>query len=103
MLHLGNLDRASWWMEDAREGTAVREVRSALPFSLAFWYCLHRDSSSCHWERSYVGQLGLVLEPVLVPGFVVPHCMLKDHNFEHLLSVIVGEFTLIDEGGNVSV
>ena len=33
------------------EVTAVMEGRSACPFSLAFWYCLHKDLSSLHWGR----------------------------------------------------
>ena len=37
LLHFGKVDRASWWMEDAEEVTAVREVRSAWPFFVAFW------------------------------------------------------------------
>ena len=40
------VDKVSWWMEDAEGVAAVREVRSAQPFSLAFWYCLHLYSSS---------------------------------------------------------
>ena len=37
--------------EDAVEVTAVTEVRSPWPFSLASWYCLHQDSNSLHWAR----------------------------------------------------
>ena len=47
----GKVDSVLMWMEDAIEVTAVMEVRSAQPFSLAFWYCLYWDSSSLHWER----------------------------------------------------
>ena len=77
----------------------VREVRLAWTFSLAFWYCLYWALG----EKGLVGQLGLVLglDPVL--GFMLSHCMLKDHDFEHLLSFRVGEFTLVDEGGDMGV
>ena len=43
--------RASVCMEDAEEVTAVMDARSAHPFSLAFPYCSHLDSSSLHWVR----------------------------------------------------
>ena len=35
----------------SEEVVAEREVRSAWPFSLAFLYCLHQDSSSWQWLR----------------------------------------------------
>ena len=34
--------------EDTGDITVEREVRSAWPFSLAFWYCLYLDLSS--WQ-----------------------------------------------------
>ena len=48
------------------------------------------------WEgpcRSLV----LVLELDPVPGFMVPYCMLEDHNFQHLPSLIMGKLALVDE------
>ena len=38
-------------MEVKEAVTAVREVRSPCPFSLAFWNYLHQVSSSWQWER----------------------------------------------------
>ena len=54
-------------------------------------------------EKGFVGKLGLVLEPDPVPGFMVPQCMLKGHDFEHLLSFVMGELTLVDESRYVGV
>ena len=58
-------------MEDAEEVTEVMDVRSAHPLSLAFWYCLHLDSSSLHWvRRDWQVQLGLVLLANPVSGLM---------------------------------
>ena len=42
---------ASWWIDDAEEVAALREVRLAWPFSLAFWYCSHHDLRNWHQEK----------------------------------------------------
>ena len=36
-------------------------------------------------KKGLVGKLGLVSEPDPVPGFVVPHCMLQDHDNESIV------------------
>ena len=54
-------------------------------------------------QKGLVSQLGLVLEPDLVPGFMVPHSVLQEHDFEHILGFRVREFTLDDEGGNAGI
>ena len=38
-----------------------------------------------------------------VPGLVVTYCMLQDHDFEHFLAVLVGEFTLVDQSAYAGV
>ena len=45
-------------------------------------------------ENGPVGELGLVLEPDLVWGFVVPYHMLEDHNLQHL-PCLLGKFALV--------
>ena len=78
-------------MEDAVEVTAVMDARLALPYSLAFWYCSHQDSSSLHWgEQGLVGELRLVLLRDPVSGLLELHCMLLDHDFKHFLHLGVG-------------
>ena len=43
-------------MDDKEATAAVREVRLAHPFSIAFWNCFHQDSISKEWEEeSLVG------------------------------------------------
>ena len=89
-------------MEDADEVTAVMVVRSAYPFSLAFWYC-----SQCEFKqltlgrKRLVGELGLVLETDPVSGLMVSHCMLQDHDFKHLLSLGMDKLALGNEGAYV--
>ena len=73
-------------MEDTEEVTVVREVSSAWPFSLAFWNILLQ-----------------VLLAYPVPGLTVSYCIPQDHDFECLLGVLVGEFALVDQGGDVCV
>ena len=34
---------------------------------------------------------------------MVSYCMLQDHDFEHILGALVGEFTLIDQSAYVGV
>ena len=41
-------------------------------------------------EKRLIGELGLVLELDPVPCLMVFHCMLQDHEFEHLLGFKVG-------------
>ena len=54
--------RAPWWIEDAEEVTVLKEVRSAWPFFLYFWYCSHHDSRELALrEKGLVDELGLVL------------------------------------------
>ena len=48
-------------------------------------------------KKGPVGELGLVLEPDPVLGFVVPHCVLEEHNLQHLPGLIMGELTLVDD------
>ena len=72
------------------------EVSSSL--SLAFWYCLHLDSSSLQSrEKGLIGELGLVLLADPVSGLMVLHCMLQDHDFKHLLDFRKGEPAFGDE------
>ena len=48
-------------------------------------------------KKGLVGQLGLVLGPDSVPDFMEPHCVLEDHDLQHLCGLIVGEHALVDE------
>ena len=48
-------------------------------------------------EKGLVGQLRLVLELDPVPGFMVPHHMLKDYDLQCLLGLIVGKLALVNE------
>ena len=50
-------------------------------------------------EKGLVAQLGLVLELDPVTVLMVPHCMLEDHNLQHLLHLIVGKPTAVDKCG----
>ena len=84
-MYLGNMDSASWWMEDVKEDAAVREVRSAQPSLWPLVLLTPGPEQLALGEKSLVDQLGLVLEPDPVWGFMLPHCMLKDHDFEHPL------------------
>ena len=54
-------------------------------------------------KKGSVGQQRLVLELDLVPGFVVPHTMLEDHNLQHLLGFIMVEPAIVDKGHDVDV
>ena len=45
-------------------------------------------------KKSPVEELGLVLEPDPVPGFMVPHHMLEDHDLQYLPSLIMEELVL---------
>ena len=51
-------------------------------------------------EKGLVCELGLILEPDSVPCLVVSHCMLQDHELQHLLHFGGGKLALGDEGGN---
>ena len=52
-------------------------------------------------KKELVGELGLVLEPDLVSGLMVSHCMLQDHDFVHLLGLGVGKLALGNKGTDV--
>ena len=75
-------------------------VRSAHPFSLAFGTACTMTQQFALHEKGLVGELGLVLEQDPVTGLVVLHCMLQDHDFQHLLGLEVRECALGDEGVN---
>ena len=49
-------------------------------------------------EEDLVGKLLLVLLPDTVVGFMVPHCMLKQHDFDGLFHLPVKELTIVDQG-----
>ena len=48
-------------------------------------------------EKGLLGELGLVLLEDPVSGLMESHCMLQDHDFEHLLGLGMGEFVLGDK------
>ena len=50
-------------------------------------------------EKGPVGELGLVLEPDPVPGFMVPHCMQIENDLQYLPGLIMGKLAFHD-GGN---
>ena len=52
-------------------------------------------------EKGLLYKLGLIVELDPVPGLMVSHCMLQDHELKHLLCFRLGELGLGDKGGNV--
>ena len=58
------------------------EVHSSFLFGFLelFAVCLQELTLG---KKGTVGELGLVLEPDPVPGIMVSHSMLRDHDFEH--------------------
>ena len=77
------------------------EVSSAWPFSLTIWNISQWDSRSWHCDRG-PGRLAGT-GPAGVSSMGPCDSILHDHDFEHLLGVLVGEFALVDQGGNVGV
>ena len=53
-------------------------------------------------EKGLVCELGLLFEPDPVPGLMVLHGMLQDHDLQHFLSLEVGKLTLGDKGIDAS-
>ena len=52
-------------------------------------------------EKGLVGELGLVLKLDPVPGLMVLHSMLQDHDFKHFLGFGMGELAHSDDVGSV--
>ena len=50
-MHIMCIVMASWCIDMDVEEVTLIVVTSAHPFSLAFWYCSHLDSSNLQWEE----------------------------------------------------